>query len=125
MSRLANEITKWAESGQESPQFRQMLDNLTFKTSMQHQNWRTFIGLESELVCILCRSTLQAFIKLFREGMPVEEIKSKVIRLCIVLNIESEAVCKGAVNLNTVSRLCSYVYINKVTKIWKFFIYFK
>lgn len=108
ISHFANEINKWLTVGEESLQFQQLADNLAFEDSMQREDWRTFIGQKNINSCIICRSALKIFIEYRRQGMSLDKLKSKVIELCIRLNIQSKKVCTGVVNLNAVGRLHSY-----------------
>lgn len=83
--------------------FKYFVHNLALPTSLQRDSWRSFTGERSTAICTICRSVLKTFLTLRRQGMTEETIRSKAIKLCIALNIETERVCTGAVTLHLVS----------------------
>ncbi|XP_072757179.1 sphingomyelin phosphodiesterase-like [Anoplolepis gracilipes] len=100
VSRFTNAINNWVNTGEESEEFKHLVNNLTIPTSLHHADWRSFTDNSSTAICIVCRSILNTFIDLRRKGMSGDEIKSYVIKLCNSLNIETQQVCNGTVTLN-------------------------
>lgn len=99
---FANEIGNWVTTGQESPAFQYFLDNFALPTSLQYNDWRSFTGDRNEYICTACRSVVATFMSFHREGMPINKIKSYVVKLCTKLNFAVENVCEGVVTLNLV-----------------------
>jgi len=105
---FSHEIDNWIKFGNESQIFQQLLNSLTLPTSLQRDDWRSFTAERSTAICIVCESILNTFIAYRRKGMSADNIRSKVIKLCTRLNLQTERVCNGAVTLNLVS---NFVYI--------------
>ncbi|XP_032682117.1 sphingomyelin phosphodiesterase 1-like [Odontomachus brunneus] len=100
ISSFSHEIDHWVKTGEISQPFWSSLNLLALPTSLQHQNWRSFTGERSKSMCIICQSVLKVLMGYRREGLPEEQIRSTGIKLCSLLNIESERVCAGAITLN-------------------------
>ncbi|XP_012231935.2 sphingomyelin phosphodiesterase [Linepithema humile] len=100
ISSFSNEIENWVISGEESEIFKNFIHDFAIPTSLQRDSWRSFTGERSTGVCTICRSVLKAFLKLRREGMPEDTLRSKGIRFCTAMNIQTERVCVGAITLH-------------------------
>lgn len=103
ISSFSTEIDNWVIFEEESEVFKYFIHSLALPTSLQRYSWRSFTGERNTGICTICRSVVKSFIKFRRQGMPEETIRSKVVRLCTVLNIQTERVCNGAVTLHLVS----------------------
>ncbi|CAK9822057.1 Sphingomyelin phosphodiesterase [Anthophora retusa] len=97
---FANEIELWAKSNHETELFKDMIKALKIPTELQNLDWRFLAAETNVAICTICRGTVQSFLKLRREGSSEEDIKNKIINLCVLLNIQKEKVCKGVVELN-------------------------
>ncbi|CAL7948927.1 unnamed protein product [Xylocopa violacea] len=100
VSLLSNEIELWTRSDYETELFLEMIESLKIPTELQNSDWKSFKAEKSAAICTICRGTLQAYIKLRRNGASEENIKSKIIKLCVLLNIQTERVCRGVIELN-------------------------
>lgn len=54
----------------------------------------------SDMMCQLCNSALGAYMDLIREGWTPAEVAASVMELCMMLNLQTERVCQGAIDLN-------------------------
>ncbi|XP_043663777.1 sphingomyelin phosphodiesterase 1-like [Vespula pensylvanica] len=97
---VMDEITKWVNSGEETEMFKESIQVLTLPNELQLVNWRTFTALNSMGICTICKSILQTFIKFRQQGMSENDIAKNVIKLCVLLNFQTERVCTGIVKLN-------------------------
>ncbi|XP_053603314.1 sphingomyelin phosphodiesterase 1-like [Plodia interpunctella] len=52
------------------------------------------------LICILCRSTLNALFEGIAEGQTDEQLEESITTLCVEIGIQNRNVCTGAVKLN-------------------------
>lgn len=102
---LTNEIFEWVKNGVMSQKFTSIIGDLAIPTEMQRIDWTKLNGSKALAFCIVCKSLTKAIINLRRTGTPVEVIKQTVINLCTRLNLQTEPVCRGVVNLNAVSYL--------------------
>lgn len=102
MNLFSNEIELWTQLHHERELFKDMINSLKIPTELQNSDWRTFSPKVGSKICTLCSGILKVFINLRRKGMSEEDIKNNVIKLCILFNIQTENVCKGAVELNLV-----------------------
>ena len=108
---FSNEIELWTQLHYERELFKDMINSLKIPTELQNSDWRTFSANAGSKICILCSGILRTFINLRRKGMSEENIRNNIIKLCILLNIQTENVCKGAIELNLV------IHLTKFTKI--------
>lgn len=99
---MANEIVTWVKSGQETEIFRETIQYLALPNELQLTDWRTFTGIKSIGICTVCQSVLTAFIHLRQQGMSQQSIENSIIKLCVLLNFQTERVCTGVVKLNAV-----------------------
>ncbi|KAK9304244.1 hypothetical protein QLX08_004248 [Tetragonisca angustula] len=97
---FSNEIELWTQLHYERELFKDMINSLKIPTELQNSDWRTFSANAGSKICILCSGILRTFINLRRKGMSEENIRNNIIKLCILLNIQTENVCKGAIELN-------------------------
>lgn len=122
---VMDEITKWVNSGEETKMFKESIQVLTLPNELQLINWRTFTALNSMGICTICKSILQTFIKFRQQGMSENDIAKNVIKLCVLLNFQTERVCTGIVKLNLVcmrffifykinTNTCNYIYIYNI-----------
>ncbi|XP_018375510.1 PREDICTED: sphingomyelin phosphodiesterase 1-like [Trachymyrmex cornetzi] len=100
ISRLTHEINNWITVNEKSEEFQQLIHNLSLPTNLLRKDWRSFDGESSENICIICKSVLNTFIEYRRQGMSTEDIKSKVIKICTLLKLQSPQVCDGVVTIN-------------------------
>ncbi|KAK0094986.1 hypothetical protein PV326_009487 [Microctonus aethiopoides] len=110
---LVKEISEWVKSGVMSQLFTNIIKNLAIPTEMQRSDWTKLNGPNALAFCIICKSFTKTIINLRRTGTPEEVIKQTIITLCIILNLQTEPVCRGVVNLNTPVIL--YIIDNDVT----------
>lgn len=97
---LANEIITWVRTGKETETFKEAIQYLALPSELQIADWRSFTGLRSLGICTICQSTLSAFIMLRRQGMSQNDIEKSIIKICVLLNFQTERVCTGVVKLN-------------------------
>ncbi|XP_017885919.1 sphingomyelin phosphodiesterase 1-like isoform X2 [Ceratina calcarata] len=100
VSSFAEEIMLWANSSQTSELFMDIIQNLKFPTELQNSDFKTLAAGLYIPICTICTGTLKAFIDLRRKGESEENIRNNVIKLCVLLNIQKEEVCRGVVDLN-------------------------
>ncbi|XP_076750001.1 sphingomyelin phosphodiesterase 1 [Xylocopa sonorina] len=100
VSLLSNEIELWTKSDYETELFLEMIETLSIPTELQNSDWKSFEAEYSAAICTICRATLQTYINLRRNGASEESIKSKLIKLCTILNIQTKRVCSGVIELN-------------------------
>lgn len=103
-------INNWVKAGEskDSEEFEDLkpfIHSLAFPTSLQRADWRSLSDEKSAIICIICRSFLNCFMKFRKEGMSAEKIRSIVIKFCSLLNLQTKNVCDGAVTINLVSKL--------------------
>lgn len=79
-----------------------MINFLKIPTELQNSDWRSFPASSSTKICIICKTILTTFISLRHKGMSEENIRKNVINLCVLLNIQTERVCKGVIESNLV-----------------------
>lgn len=103
ISHLTHEINNWITVDEKSEEFQRLIHNLSLPTNLLRKDWRSFDGESSENICIICKSVLNTFIEYRRQGMSAEDIKSKVIKICTLLKLQSPQVCDGVVTINLVS----------------------
>ncbi|XP_078034652.1 sphingomyelin phosphodiesterase 1 [Augochlora pura] len=94
------EISLWANTDHETAAFTHMVQHLRIPTEIQNDNWRSYKAGPSNAICTVCRSIVKTFIDFRRKGMSGEEIKNRIVKLCVLLNIQKEPVCKGVIELN-------------------------
>lgn len=82
-----------------------MINFLKIPTELQNSDWRSFPANSSTKICIICKTILTTFINLRHKGMSEEDIRNNVINLCVLLNIQTERVCKGVIESNLVIKL--------------------
>ncbi|XP_047344030.1 sphingomyelin phosphodiesterase 1-like [Vespa velutina] len=97
---VVDEITKWVNSGEETEVFQELIKLLTLPNELQFTNWRTFTDLNSIGICTICKSFLKTFITFRQQGMSENDIAKKIIKLCVLLNFQTEEVCTGVIKLN-------------------------
>ncbi|CAG4993116.1 unnamed protein product [Parnassius apollo] len=66
---------------------------VTSKTEYQSE-------VRSSLDCLLCRSAFSALFQLVKDGASDEDLTQAIANICTLLNIESENVCSGVIDLN-------------------------
>lgn len=54
----------------------------------------------SDMMCVLCDSVMSAYMQEIRNGVSQEELTGMVNELCVTLNLQTERVCKGLIDLN-------------------------
>ncbi|KAL0120105.1 hypothetical protein PUN28_008043 [Cardiocondyla obscurior] len=100
-SRFTHEIENWVKLRQEeTEEFKQLIHTLALPTALQRDDWHSFEGQENKFICIICKSVIKTFLSFRRKGMSEEDIRSRVIKLCTLLNLQTEEVCDGAVTIN-------------------------
>ncbi|XP_011865164.1 PREDICTED: sphingomyelin phosphodiesterase-like [Vollenhovia emeryi] len=105
VSHFTRIITNWVstepcDKQEESEEFRQLIHTLVLPTSLQRDNWHSFDGERGDIMCVICQSALNTFLKLRREGMSEESIRCRGIKLCSALNLAPDKVCEGAITIN-------------------------
>ncbi|XP_011690160.1 PREDICTED: sphingomyelin phosphodiesterase-like [Wasmannia auropunctata] len=100
ISRFTHELNNWVPEQKETKEFQQLIHSLTLPTGLQHTDWRSFEGDLKSNICIICKSVVNTFIEYYRNGMSVEDISSRVIKLCTLLKLQTAQVCNGAVTIN-------------------------
>ncbi|XP_011865141.1 PREDICTED: sphingomyelin phosphodiesterase-like isoform X2 [Vollenhovia emeryi] len=100
VSHFTHEINNWIKVQEESEEFQQLIHSLALPTSLQRDEWHTFIGKESKDICIVCKSILNSIIECRKQGMSAGDIRCKVIKLCTQLNLATERVCDGVITIN-------------------------
>ncbi|KAF7991317.1 hypothetical protein HCN44_002879 [Aphidius gifuensis] len=98
---ISNEIENWATIGIKTKRFNNIMNDLSLPSSWQKIDWTNFVdGIKSTLLCTICKSVAKSIINLHRTGVPDDKLKKTITELCVILNIQSEAVCQGVVSLN-------------------------
>lgn len=100
LSSFSNELDLWMRTGIETQEFRRLIAMLSFPRDLRRVDWRSLTGERSANICVICQSALNAVINIYRNGTSVDEIRSKGIKFCVLLNIETEEVCNGTITLN-------------------------
>lgn len=98
ISRFTHEINNWIQ-GEETKEFQQLIHSFALPNSLL-DDWHSFVDEKSDIVCIICRSILNIFIKYRKQGMSAEEIRSRLIQLCILLKLQKERICFGLITIN-------------------------
>jgi len=114
---------------EESDTFRQLIHSLALPTSLQREDWRSFVGERSKGICVICRSVLNSFMQWRRQGTSAEKMRHTAIKVCTLLNLQTYPVCDGIITINLVSKsnfvcvcVCVCVcYTNKTLKIKNFY----
>jgi len=104
ISLFTYEIDNWVTVQEESDTFRQLIRNLALPTSLQREDWRSFVGVRSTIICTICKSALNSFIQFRRKNASEEQIRHKAIKLCTLLNMQTDQVCDGIITINLVSK---------------------
>lgn len=102
---LANEIVRWINTNVTTVSFHEMIAHLRIPTELQNSDWRTFSQGSDVAICSICRATVGLYIRLRRKGMAAEKIQEQVTKLCVLMNIQKQTVCKGVIELNIPSIL--------------------
>lgn len=87
-----------------------LIESLKMPTDLQNSDWKSFAAEPRIAICTICQGTVKAFLELRRNGMSIENIQNKIIKLCVLLNIQTERVCQGVVESNAVK----YIYAIKL-----------
>lgn len=81
------------------------MNNLSLPSSWQRIEWISFVdGIRSSLLCTICKSVSKSIINLHRAGVSNDKLIKSTAELCVILNIQSEAVCQGVISLNLVNK---------------------
>lgn len=107
MNSFSNEIELWTKLDYEGELFNDMIKSLKIPTELQNSDWRSFSANSDTKICTICRGILKTFLNLRRKGMSEKDIKDKIVKLCVLFNIQTERVCRGVVELNLV--ICTYI----------------
>lgn len=102
---LSAEIELWVRSGIQSDIFKQAIKALALPTALQRKDWKTFEGVQAIAVCTICQVLVKTTVTLRKGGTSSEKITKTIADLCTFLNLQTEEVCNGVVNLNAVSKL--------------------
>ncbi|XP_076651995.1 sphingomyelin phosphodiesterase 1 [Halictus rubicundus] len=97
---LAYEIDLWASTNGTTVLFEEMIEHLRIPTEIHNSDWRTFSQGADIAMCAICRATAKLYMDLRRKGMTAEEIQKQITKLCVLLNVQKERVCKGVIELN-------------------------
>ena len=97
LDKFRNGLTEFIHTRTQPDYFTEILGQINL-THVFRQEDR-----ENELLCLACGVVADAIIEERRNGMYVEVIKYLATTLCISLDIESERVCRGVVDINVVS----------------------
>ncbi|XP_043796526.1 sphingomyelin phosphodiesterase 1-like [Apis laboriosa] len=97
---FSNEIELWTNLNHEGELFKNMINFLKIPMELQNSDWRSFPANSSTKICIICKTILTTFINLRHKGMSEEDIRNNVINLCVLLNIQTEKVCRGVIESN-------------------------
>jgi len=103
-SLFTHEIDNWVRVQEESDTFRQLIHTLALPTNLQREDWRSFVGVRGAIICTICKSALNSFIKFRRQGTSEKHMRHKAIKLCTRLNLQTEEVCDGIITINLVSK---------------------
>lgn len=100
ISRFSHEIGKWLTGQEESEEFQQFIRTLALPTSLQREDWRSFDGERGNAICIVCTSVVNSFLEGRKKGMSGDDLASKAIKMCKLLNLQTDQVCEGVVSIN-------------------------
>lgn len=106
--KFQNDLTTYMVSGVKPESFMKR-DNFVKFPRMFRRDSRD--DTVNQLVCVICDSVADAAIVARRLGTSKESIQSTVEELCIDLDIETEEVCHGVIDLNIVSDARTYYII--------------
>lgn len=91
--------------GRTSIKFRGMMHELAIPGSWQRVDWTNFVDdVRGSVLCTMCQSVTKSVINLRRGGTSVEKLEESMTNLCILLNVQTDAVCRGVVRLNLVKK---------------------
>ncbi|KZC03843.1 Sphingomyelin phosphodiesterase [Dufourea novaeangliae] len=94
-----------------------MIQFLKIPTELQNSDWRTFAQGTDTAICRICHATVKTFLKMHKQGMSEEIIKNKIIKLCVLMNIQKEGpIIMHIIDLKpnlTASTMCGVVLESK------------
>lgn len=117
MSLLSSELDQWTKTGKSTATLLSMVDYFALPDHLQHHYWTQKLGPRDSENCLVCKSVVNTIIKLFNQGVPVEEIQEATVKTCVLFNIYNEPVCRGMIKLLTVIKIISIIFKKKRVKI--------
>lgn len=110
---LRDDLKNWMVSGDKPSTYESDLGNVEIGQIFRRDTAKTKGKSRDDsddavnaLICLVCDVAADAAIVARRLGATQEDIQAVVEELCIDLNIETESVCHGAIDLNLVSFYC-------------------
>lgn len=100
---IYNGLVVYEETNVEIPLMRQTIQKLKIPTNVFRKNIKAPIANTG--VCIGCAAALKYFIIRSRLGLSRNRLVDMLVFACTLFNVESERVCRGAVELNIVSQI--------------------
>lgn len=96
---FADEMMKFHQTKQTTPLYSALLDIFTVPEKLKKLGREEPIP-RNDVMCVLCNSVFGPYIEEIRAGTSKEEMTELVMELCVALNLQSERVCRGLINLN-------------------------
>ncbi|XP_044014853.1 sphingomyelin phosphodiesterase-like [Aphidius gifuensis] len=112
-SLLTNELEQWTKTNQTSQTLSNLVDYFALSDDLQHHYWTKKTGPRDSENCLVCKSVLNTIMRLYREGVTIEEIQESTVKMCVLFNIYNEPVCRGMIKLLTPT--FKYIFDNDKT----------
>ncbi|XP_015119724.1 sphingomyelin phosphodiesterase [Diachasma alloeum] len=100
VSNFSKELSKLAKTGEFSPELEAMIDELAFPKNWYLDPHATIDHASLRTNCKACKAFARSFIELRRGGTPQEDILEALTKSCVRVNLQTETVCRGFIELN-------------------------
>ncbi|XP_012257111.2 sphingomyelin phosphodiesterase-like [Athalia rosae] len=99
LAAITNEMEKWMKF-EEPRTLEERLSEIALPNPLRLSEVESFIDERANVMCSVCKSLVKVIMGYRRNGMDEKKIKNVVIELCTKLNLQTEAVCRGIIELN-------------------------
>ncbi|XP_011303537.1 sphingomyelin phosphodiesterase [Fopius arisanus] len=97
---FSREISKLATTGHFSAKLKKIIDKLAFPKDWYEDPHVVFDEVDYSTSCSACKAFAASFIELTENGTCAEKINKALIKICVRMNIQTESVCRGFIELN-------------------------
>lgn len=101
---FSQDLQYWQQTGIRTKRFREILDHLRIPDGYHGIQWSHVPQPIQSTICTLCEVFIQTVLDMVTDGSSKEEVEESMIHMCVLFNIETERVCRGTIELNTVRR---------------------
>lgn len=84
----------------ESPLYAALLQIFAVPNELKRIDGPDVPIAKNDVMCVLCNSVFSAYIDEIRNGATEEQMTEMVLELCVTLQLQSERVCRGLIELN-------------------------